>query len=120
MYSYLRDMKEESQSVYSFVARIFEMLEQMADMRADPILKSISSLTMSIINEEKLKCEDDEVDYHSDDEDDKCIELSLDSSGTEDNTHPDQSTEPLNPPPDSFKTNKPDFTIKTRKLEISK
>ncbi len=41
----------------------------MAELRADPILRSISSMTMSIINEEKLKCEDGEEDYHSDDED---------------------------------------------------
>ena len=79
-------------------------------MRADPILKSISSLSMSIINEEKLKCEDDEVDFHSDDEDDKCIELSLDSSGTEDRNQP-----AVFPPRNSFKT-----TSRARKIEFSK
>lgn len=107
-------MKEDSQSVYSFVARIFDMLGEMADMRADPILKSISSLTLSIINEEKLKCEDDdEVDFHSDDEDDKCIELSMNSSENEDSPA-------IYPPPHSFKTNKPDFKIRSRKIEFSK
>jgi hypothetical protein len=55
MYQHLKTIKDDSQSVYSFVAKVFEMLEQMADMRADTILKSITSLTMSIINEEKLK-----------------------------------------------------------------
>lgn len=41
MYQHLKNINEESQSVYGFVVKVFEMLEQMAEMRADPILKSI-------------------------------------------------------------------------------
>ena len=50
----------------------------MADFRADPVLKSILKSTLNLIDEEQEQGHED-ADFHSDDEDEKCIDLSNDS-----------------------------------------
>lgn len=48
----------------------------MAEIRADPVLKQILKCSQELIDEEKEK---ENFDFHSDDEDEKCIDLSTDS-----------------------------------------
>jgi hypothetical protein len=55
----------------------------MAEIRADPVLKSILFYTFDLIDEEK---ERENLDFHSDDEDEKCIDLSTDSQKNLKNT----------------------------------
>jgi hypothetical protein len=69
-------VKDDSPTVYSFVQKIFEMLGHMAEIRADPVLKQILKCSQELIDEEKEK---ENFDFHSDDEDEKCIDLSTDS-----------------------------------------
>lgn len=67
---------------------------------------------MSIINEEKLKSSDDEGDFHSDDEDDKCIELSTENIMQD----PSQIINPLS---NTLNPNSEDFGMKFKKQDYS-
>jgi hypothetical protein len=49
---------------------------QLAGIRADPVLKTILKFTQELIEKEK---NEENIDFHSDDEDEKCIDLSTDS-----------------------------------------
>ena len=69
-------MKNSSNSVYEFVTDVLRMLAKMADLRLDPILRSISVGTQSLIDEHKMSYgAEEEDDYVSDEEDGECVEI---------------------------------------------